>query len=170
MRLNNLLVVLSATAPLAAAFPLNSLGLASWDVEGFAKDNPIGPTTGGKGGATVTVDNAADLKAAVAGDQPKIIRVKGEINLPARPKIGSNKSIIGIGKTAHITGSGLDVFNSTNVVIQNLKISFIKDNDCITIRNSTRVWVDHNEFASDISQGPDEYVSFATARIYPSPL
>ncbi|KAK3293109.1 pectin lyase fold/virulence factor [Chaetomium fimeti] len=154
MRLN-FITVLSALAPLAAASPLGSLGLASWDVEGFAKDNPIGTTTGGKGGVTVAVDNAADLEAAVAGDEPKVVRVRGEINLPARPKIGSNKSVIGVGGSAHITGMGLDVVDATNVIIQNLKISFIQDNDCITIRNSTRVWVDHNEFASDISKGPD---------------
>ncbi|KAG7285061.1 hypothetical protein NEMBOFW57_009681 [Staphylotrichum longicolle] len=154
MRLN-LVTVLSVLAPLAAASPLDLLGLAAWDVEGFAKDNPIGTTTGGKGGATVTVTNAAEFSAAVAGDAPKVVLVKGEIAFPARPKIGSNKSIIGVGSTAHITNKGLDVFNSTNVIIRNLKISFIQDNDCITIRNSTRVWVDHNEFASDITKGPD---------------
>lgn len=164
MRLN-LVTVLSALAPLAAASPLDLLGLAAWDVEGFAKDNPIGTTTGGKGGATVTVTNAAEFSAAVAGDAPKVVLVKGEIAFPARPKIGSNKSIIGVGSTAHITNKGLDVFNSTNVIIRNLKISFIQDNDCITIRNSTRVWVDHNEFASDITKGPDFYVRFFSTLI-----
>ncbi|KAL2126899.1 hypothetical protein VTI74DRAFT_11648 [Chaetomium olivicolor] len=157
MRLNNLIVILSAAAPLTQASPLGALGLASWDVEGFAKDNPIGATTGGKGGPTVTVTNAAEFSAAVKGDERKTVLVKGEINFPARPKIGSNKSVIGVGSTAHVTGKGLDVFKSTNVIIRNLKISFIEDNDCITIRNSTRVWVDHNEFMSDISKGPDFY-------------
>ena len=164
MRLNFVTVLLSVF-PLATASPLGALGLASWDVEGFAKDNPVGTTTGGRGGATVTVSSPAEFSAAVAGDTPKVVLVKGEIALPARPKIGSNKSVIGVGSTAHITNKGLDVFNSTNVIIQNLKISFIKDNDCITIRNSTRVWVDHNEFASDISQGPDAFVS----TIFPCP-
>lgn len=164
MRLS-LLTIASVLAPLTAAFPLGTFGLASWDIEGFAKDNPIGITTGGKGGSTVTVDNAADFREAVAGDEPKTVLVKGEINLPSRPKIGSNKSVIGVGRTAHITGNGLDVFNSTNVIIRNLKISFIEDNDCITIRNSTRVWVDHNEFASDINKGPDAYVSLLYNKI-----
>lgn len=157
MRFNLLLLF----APLSGALPLlptSLFGLASWDVEGFARDNPLGPTTGGKGGSTVTVSTVADFKAAVTGDEPKIVLVSGELNFPSRPKIGSNKSVIGVGKTAQITGSGLDIVNATNVIIQNLKISFILDNDCITIRNSTRVWVDHNEFTSDISKGPDEYV------------
>ncbi|KAK3305944.1 polysaccharide lyase family 1 protein [Chaetomium strumarium] len=155
MWLSNLVGILAIAAPWADAFPLGSFGLASWDVEGFAKDNPIGTTTGGKGGATVTVDDPADFRAAVNGNQPKIIYVKGELNLTARAKIGSNKSVIGVGSTAHITGRGLDVVDATNVIIRNLKVSFIEDNDCITIRNSTRVWVDHNEFTSDITKGPD---------------
>ncbi|KAK4166855.1 polysaccharide lyase [Cladorrhinum sp. PSN259] len=153
----NLVVLFSALAQLAGASPLGSLGLASWDVEGFAKDNPIGATTGGKGGSTVTVESVADFRAAVTGDEPRIILVKGDLNFTSRPKIGSNKSVIGVGKTAHITGSGLDIFNVNNVIVRNLKVSFILGNDCITIRNSTRVWIDHNEFASDISKGPDEY-------------
>lgn len=166
MRLNNIVSILSVLAPLAGASPLVGFGLASWDVEGFAKDNPIGTTTGGKGGPTVTVANAAEFSAAVAGNEPKVIRVKGEIKFPSRPKIGSNKSVIGVGWSAHITGSGLDVTDSTNVIIQNLKISFINDADCITIRNSTRVWVDHNEFTSDISKGPDFFVRPAQVSTY----
>ncbi|KAK4221157.1 polysaccharide lyase [Podospora fimiseda] len=153
----NLVFSLSVVASFAGAFPLGSLGLASWDVEGYAKDNPIGVTTGGKGGETVTVETVTDFNAAVKDDKPRIILVKGNLNFTSRPKIGSNKSIIGVRKTAHITGSGLDIFHVDNVIVQNLKISFIFDNDCITIRNSTRVWIDHNEFASDISKGPDYY-------------
>ncbi|EEY16304.1 hypothetical protein D7B24_001134 [Verticillium nonalfalfae] len=146
-----------AFASVTSAFPLEYLKIASWDVEGFAKSNPIGVTTGGKGGPTVVATTAAELIAAVAGNDPKIVRVKGDITLAARLKVGSNKSLIGVGWSAHITGAGIDVFNGDNVILQNLKISYIVDNDCITIRNSTRVWVDHNEFTSDITQGPDAY-------------
>ncbi|KAJ0161993.1 Pectate lyase B [Colletotrichum tanaceti] len=150
--------LLCAFASLATANPLDWLGIASWDVEGFAKDNPIGKTTGGKGGPTVTVTSVPALQTAVVGSDPKTIVLRGEFALPARLNIGSNKSLVGFRDTAHITGKGLNVYNATNVIVQNLKISFILDNDCITIRNSTRVWVDHNEFTSDISQGPDLYV------------
>ncbi|OLN97017.1 putative pectate lyase A 1 [Colletotrichum chlorophyti] len=153
----NAQVLLCAFASLATANPLDWLGLASWDVEGFAKDNPIGKTTGGKGGPTVTVSSVPELQTAVTGTDPKTIILKGEFVLPARLKVGSNKSLIGYKTTAHITGKGVDVFNATNVILQNLKITHILDNDCITIRNSTRVWVDHNEFASDITKGPDFY-------------
>ena len=150
--------LLAAAQPLASALPHGPFGLASWDIEGFARDNPLGPTTGGDGGPTVTVGNADDLRAAVTGDEAKTILVSGPIRLPSRVKIGSNKSVIGVGNNATITGSGIDVTDVSNVILRNLKISHILGSDCITIRNSTRVWVDHNEFESDISQGPDTYV------------
>lgn len=155
----NVPVILCAFMGLSTANPLDWLGLASWEVEGFAKDNPIGKTTGGKGGPTVTVSSVAELQTAVTGSDPKIVVLKGEFVLPARLNIGSNKSLVGYKNTAHITGKGLNVYNATNVILQNLKISHILDNDCITIRNSTRVWVDHNEFTSDITKGPDFYAS-----------
>ncbi|KAH6691483.1 pectate lyase [Plectosphaerella plurivora] len=144
---------------LAAAFPSDYLKLASWDIEGYAKNNPIGKTTGGKGGPTVWATTAAELAAAVAGSDPKIVRVKGAITLPSRLKVGSNKSVIGSGWNTVITGAGIDVFNGDNVIVQNLKISKIVGADGLTIRNFTRVWVDHNEFESEFSAeiGPDYY-------------
>lgn len=144
----------------SCAFPSSYRKVATWGLEGYAKDNPLGTTTGGKGGQTVVVTTADELKSAVSGTEPKIVKVKGEIVLSARVSVGSNTSIIGVGSSAHITGAGLNIYNGENVIVQNLKISYIVDNDCITIRNSTRVWIDHNEFASDISYGPDYYVSF----------
>ncbi|KAF2677195.1 polysaccharide lyase family 1 protein [Lentithecium fluviatile CBS 122367] len=124
---------------------------------GFAKDNPVGPTTGGKGGKTVTVTSPEALASAVVGDKPLTIYAKGTFSLPARLKVGSNKSIIGTGKGAEIRTSGINIANATNVIVRNLGIRFILDNDGITIINSTRVWIDHNEFESDINHGPDYY-------------
>ncbi|KAK2770036.1 pectate lyase [Colletotrichum kahawae] len=149
--------ILCAFTGLVTGNPLDWLGIASWDVEGYAKNNPLDKTTGGKGGPTVTVSTIPELQTAVAGADPITVVLKGSHELPARLKVGSNKSLVGYKTTAHITGKGVDVFNSTNVILQNLKISHILDNDCITIRNSTRVWVDHNEFTSDITKGPDFY-------------
>jgi pectate lyase len=145
----------------AIASPLgslsSSLGLASWTLEGYAKDNPIGPTTGGLGGPKVFVSTADELIAAVKGNEPREVYVKGEISLPERLRPGSNKSIIGVGWTAHIREHGITVSSGTNVIIRNLRITRIKDDDGITLTNSTRVWIDHNEFESDIELGPDYY-------------
>ncbi|KAK7397749.1 hypothetical protein QQX98_012876 [Neonectria punicea] len=153
----NLAFILYGLVSLGSAFSSDYRKLATWGIEGYAKNNPIGKTTGGQGGRTVHVSTADQLIAAVAGTERKIVKVKGKIVLPSRLAIGPNKSVIGVGSSAHITGAGLNIFNGDNVIVQNLKISHILDNDCITIRNSTRVWVDHNEFTSDISRGPDYY-------------
>lgn len=130
-----------------------------FDLVGYGRDNPLGRTTGGEGGCTTTVTSPEALAIAVAGDEPKIVYVNGKFALPERLEVGSNKSILGVGGRTLITENGISVVNATNVIIRNLKISHIRDNDALTIHNSTRVWVDHNEFESDMDHGPDYYVS-----------
>jgi pectate lyase len=153
------LVWTAAAFPWPQSFKRGGSSGGTQGLEGFAKNNPIGPTTGGAGGVEVTVSTAAELVAAAAGNDRKIIRIKGEISLPSRLSVGSNKSLLGVGTTAHIRQSGITVKDQDNVIIRNIKVSHIEGDDCITLRNSTRVWVDHNEFSSDISKGPDFYVS-----------
>lgn len=132
-----------------------------FDLEGYAKDNPIGPTTGGAGkdSKTVTVTTVPEFLAAINGSAPTIIYAKGTFNFTSRPRVGSNKSLIGVGKGAWITGAGLTIIHSTNVIVRNFGIRAILDNDAITIQNSTRVWIDHNEFASGNfpAAGPDTF-------------
>ncbi|KAI0873150.1 pectin lyase fold/virulence factor [Hypoxylon argillaceum] len=124
---------------------------------GYGNDNPLGVTTGGEGGDTVTIDNVEALAAAISDNKPRVILVNGSFNLTSRLKMGSNKSLIGIGDTASFNNSGITISSVTNVIIRNLKISYVYGNDGITIQNSTRVWIDHNEFSSDINHGPDQY-------------
>ncbi|MBE3050308.1 hypothetical protein IMZ48_48985 [Candidatus Bathyarchaeota archaeon] len=168
MLLKNLL--LCELAALAAASPLlpglggglgklvAKLGSASWDVEGFARDNPLGATTGGAGGKKTTVSTAEEFTAAVTAEGPAIVYVKGDISLTERVNISSDTSVIGVGRSAHFHENGLNVMDASNVIVQNIKVSSIKDTDSLTLWNATRVWVDHNEFSSDISKGPDFYV------------
>lgn len=131
----------------------------SFDLEGYAKDNPIGKTTGGGSGEKVTVSDGAALLAAVTGTAPRTIYVEGRIDLPSRLRVGSNKSILGVGDSAEIRQNGISITNATNVIVRNLAIRFIVDNDGITVQNSTRIWIDHNEFESEFSEeiGPDYY-------------
>ncbi|KAF2715492.1 polysaccharide lyase family 1 protein [Pleomassaria siparia CBS 279.74] len=124
---------------------------------GFGKDNPFGPTIGGSGGETVTVTSPAALVSALADNTPRTVIAEGRFNLTTRLQVGSNKSLIGSGKGAEISGKGITVADKTNVIIRNLGIRFILNHDGITIQNSTRVWIDHNEFESDITHGPDYY-------------
>ncbi|KAI3325865.1 polysaccharide lyase family 1 protein [Xylariaceae sp. AK1471] len=124
---------------------------------GYGNDNPLGATTGGEGGSTVTVNNVKDLTAAISDNKPRIIFVNGSFNLTSRLQVGSNKSLIGVGATASFNNSGITIASVSNVILRNLKISYVYGNDGITIQNSTRIWIDHNEFASDINHGPDYY-------------
>ncbi|KFA61016.1 hypothetical protein S40285_02737 [Stachybotrys chlorohalonatus IBT 40285] len=163
------LLVLANTFSVALATPVGgavgaklaqltqNFGLASWDIEGYAKNNPVATTTGGKGGRTVYVSTADELIAAGQSSETLTIYVNGEIELPRRLNLTSNKSLLGVGNKAHIRQHGITVRHHNNVIIRNLKISHIYDDDCITLVNSTRLWIDHNEFYSDIELGPDFY-------------
>ncbi|KAI1109819.1 pectin lyase fold/virulence factor [Nemania sp. NC0429] len=154
MRHFGILVPLSlAFSGLCSASPQ----VESWDLVGFGNENPLGPTTGGQGGSTVRVNNIKDLTAALADNKPRVVMLDGSFNLTSRLKFGSNKSLIGVGNTASFNNSGLTIQSVSNIIIRNLKISHAYGNDAITIQNSTRVWIDHNEFFSDITHGPDEY-------------
>ncbi|KAJ2998561.1 hypothetical protein NUW58_g279 [Xylaria curta] len=127
------------------------------DLIGYGNDNPLGTTTGGEGGEVVKVNNVKDLTAAISDNVPRVILVDGSFNLTSRLKLGSNKSLIGVGGTASFNNSGITIASVSNVIIRNLKVNFVYGNDGITIQNSTRVWIDHNEFASDLDHGPDHY-------------
>ncbi|MFF3484605.1 polysaccharide lyase family 1 protein [Streptomyces sp. NPDC002701] len=100
-------------------------------------------TTGGAGGATVTVTDATAFKTAVQSSAAQIVRVNGTIALSSMTKVASNKTIVGVGTAGKITGSGLNVANANNVIIQNLSFSGSND-DAINVQYSTKVWIDHN--------------------------
>lgn len=128
-----------------------------FELVGFAKDNPLGATTGGDGGEIFTVTNTTALASAVRDNTPRIVYVEGFLNLTGRITVGSNKSIIGTGAGANLYGNGFTIKSVSNVIIRNLGIRFVLGNDGITIQNSTRIWIDHNEFQSDLLGGPDKY-------------
>ena len=68
-------------------------------------------------------------------------------------RVGSNKTILGVGANAGIKGRGLLLKQSvTNVIIRNLSITDINEGrvwggDALTIIDATGVWIDHNRFA-----------------------
>ncbi|MFC7480992.1 family 16 glycoside hydrolase [Luedemannella flava] len=101
-----------APATTTGAPVTNNPGNASGLV-GFATLTGYGRTgtNGGAGGATVTVSTYAALAAAVADDTPRIVRVSGTITNGGGDMldVGSNKTIIGVGTNATISGFGFDV-------------------------------------------------------------
>ena len=81
-----------------------------------------------------------------------------------RIKIGSNTTIVGLGKRARILGAWFDIRNATNLIIRNLTFQDTFDcfpqwdptdgsqgnwnslYDSISLRNTTHVWINHNTF------------------------
>ncbi|GAA3749144.1 pectate lyase [Spinactinospora alkalitolerans] len=111
---------------------------------GWASQN--GGTTGGAGGDTTTVTNGDDLVSAMQSDGPRTVQVSGTIDLSGMNDVASDKTIIGLGSDATITGGGIDVDSAHNVIIRNINFRDW-DDDAINIQDaSTNVWVDHNSF------------------------
>ncbi|MGN9910381.1 pectate lyase family protein [Phytohabitans sp. LJ34] len=107
-------------------------------------------TTGGAGGPTVTVTTAAELAQYAGANTPYVIRVAGRIAVDDMVTVVANKSIIGVGSTAEITGGGLQLGTTTrpgdNVIIRNITFRDASD-DSISVHNgSHHVWIDHNDF------------------------
>jgi pectate lyase len=128
-------------------------------VDGYAAAD--GGTTGGEGGPSVTVSSLADLKRELAGDDPRTIRLAGHLTGSGDIPVGSNKTIIGVGRDAGLTGTGLNLTGVHNVIIRNLNIDKVTaasgTGDAIHIENSHHVWIDHNDLSSDRSHGKDYY-------------
>jgi pectate lyase len=151
-------VALSATvagASSAAAGP-------TWSnaADGFAATSGMGvtTTTGGAGGATVTVTTYADLVRYATAAEPYVIRVNGAIT--ATPygtelRVASNKTIVGVGTRGHIVNGGFFLNGVHNVIIRNLTIRDTRmasddpddkdfDYDGIQMDTAHHVWIDHN--------------------------
>ncbi len=144
-----MLIGLLAAAMLAAPVPLAAAPAAP---DGFASVAGLGlsGTTGGVAGPTVTVSTAADLARYAGANTPYTIMVSGRISASGMIKVVADKSILGVGSTAEITGGGLQLGTTTrpgnNVIIRNIRFSNASD-DSISVTNSAHhVWIDHNEF------------------------
>lgn len=91
-------------------------------------------------------------------DIPRIVRVVCNIPLQNRIYIGSNKSILGGTTDAGISGHGFNIKHKSNVIIRGLHFCCaIAPDDGVTMDDSTNVWIDHNEFYSDLQYGEDYY-------------
>ncbi len=168
-------VLLAALILSAAA---NIYGAAIVDgIAGFAAQN--GGTTGGAGGPEVTVSTLADFSSYATDNNPRIIKVSGEINSGddkgASVRVGNNKTILGCGSGAFFNGVGLLISSKTNIIIRNIKFSMVaittrideagvysstgdegrpqiltNGGDCIGIQGtSANIWIDHCEFYAE---------------------
>jgi pectate lyase len=120
--------------------------------DGFASVNALGRngTTGGAAGPTVTVTNGADLARYAGANTPYTIMVSGRIAIDDMITVVADKSILGVGSTAEITGGGLQMGSTTrpgnNVIVRNIRFSGAEDDSISVTNNAHHVWIDHNEF------------------------
>jgi len=114
--------------------------------------------TGGAGGSRVSVCTEDELVAALADDIPRIVRITCFINLENVILVGSNKSILGATADAGISGHGLSIIEKSNVIIRGLHFCCAIDpDDGVKLDGATNIWVDHNEFYSDLDHDKDYY-------------
>lgn len=105
----------------------------------------------------MTVTSAAELSKAVSSAGPATVLVQGMIAVKGQVAVGSDKSVVGVGPSSGLTGGGLRVKGSKNVVLANLNIAKAEGTDAITVEGSTNVLVTRNDLSSDLDHGKDFY-------------
>jgi pectate lyase len=154
-------ITMNANKNVVANFAANTGGL-NFNLFGWATQN--GGTTGGAGGATVTATTVDQLRTFCAQAGPLIIRVQGTITGNEAIRVSSNKSILGA-PGAHLVGIGFTIGASSqfgqvgNVIIRNLIMEKpLAPIDKVAVQyGAHNVWIDHNEFFSDLDHGIDFY-------------
>jgi pectate lyase len=124
-----------------------------------AADAPIGwaavsgkgveSTTGGGDGEVVVARTIEELADHAGSSEPLTILVKGTLSGES-VRIASNKTILGVGDDATLTGVELSMNGVSNIIIRNLKISGGRDG--ISARKTHHVWIDHCD-VSDCDDG-----------------
>ncbi|GAA2846318.1 hypothetical protein Acy02nite_48220 [Actinoplanes cyaneus] len=156
----------ATTAPTATASPtatVTASPAATATSNGKFESAPIGfgaGTTGGAGGETVTITSLDQLITEAASDGPKILRLTSVLKGSGTDQVvvSSDKTILGVGANAGLTGAGIFIKKASNVIVRNLKISFaLAPVDLIAVQKSDHVWIDHNELFNDTTHDKDFY-------------
>ncbi len=120
--------------------------------------------TGGSLGPIVMATTVDDLKMYLGSPDPYVVSFSGLLQGVDLIQIASNKTLIGVGDTAHLDGIELQVNGARNVIIRNVTVSNVvadgtsPANDAIEITGGARnVWIDHCELYSDLLHGKDYY-------------
>ncbi|MBB2946535.1 pectate lyase [Actinoplanes lutulentus] len=112
-------------------------------------------TTGGAGGPTVTVDTTDELLDAIDTVGAMVIQVSGTIAITSKQGVRPNKTIVGAGANATITGGGFDFYRSSNVIVRNLTFVGAEDDAVNVGQQSHHIWIDHNTFRSPVDGSID---------------
>lgn len=154
-------IAMVANRSVVATFA-RAVGSLDFNLYGFAAVG--GGTTGGAGGPTVDATTLDQLRAFCAQDGPLVIRVAGTITGNEAIRVSSNKSILGR-PGAHLIGLGFVIGRSSqfgevgNVIVRNLIMekALAPIDKIAVVYGGHHVWIDHNEFLSDLDHGIDFY-------------
>src|SRR6185295_16342500 len=151
-------IVMNANRSVVANFAAITGGL-DFNLYGFGAG-----TTGGGNLAPVNVTTVDQLRTMCAQSAPAVIRVVGTITGNEAIRVASNKSIVGA-PGARLVGLGFTIGASSqfgminNVIIRNLIMEKpLAPIDKVTVQyGAHHVWIDHNDFSSDLTHGIDFY-------------
>jgi pectate lyase len=153
MRLGLCVVLVAAGLTLASPAQAAPAGAP----DGFAAVAALGlsGTTGGAAGPTVTVDTTDELLDAIDTVGALTIQVSGTIAITSKQGVRPNKTIVGLGTTATITGGGFDFYRSSNVIVRNLRFVGAEDDAINVGQQSHHIWIDHNTFVAPVDGSID---------------
>ncbi|MBB6120658.1 pectate lyase family protein [Nocardiopsis algeriensis] len=111
--------------------------------------------SGGAEGETVTADSAEELAEYLTAEEPLVVEVSGRIDLDGDVEVGSHKTLTGVGEEdgdwAELTGGGLVIDGSRNVVVHNVLVEAEKT--ALSVRgDSSYVWIHGSTFEG--GEGP----------------
>lgn len=119
--------------------------------------------TGGSLGESVTATTLAELQTYLGSPEPLVVSFSGLISGTDAIHVASDKTLLGVGDSAHLQGIELEISNSRNVIVRNVAVSHVvaegagTANDAIVISNSKNIWIDHCDLYSDLENGKDYY-------------
>jgi pectate lyase len=120
--------------------------------------------TGGSLGEAVTASTLDELKTYLESPEPYVVSFEGLFEGATDIHIASNKTLVGVGDSAHLKGIELEINGSRNVIVRNVAVSHViadgagVANDAIVITGAAKnIWIDHCELFSDLEHGKDYY-------------
>ena len=127
--------------------------LAGW---ASVSGDGVTTTTGGGSAKAVRPTTAAELQKYATDPAPQVIELTTNFEVPEL-KIGSNKTLVGIGSNITISG-GIAIKGDksaavSNVILRNIHLNgeTASSNDAVTLQYAHHVWIDHCDFYD----GPD---------------
>jgi pectate lyase len=148
-----------------------SVGLLGWAaVEG----DGLKTTTGGGNATPQRVTTLADFKSLAGDSTARVIEISGTIDTGTSPvDIASNKTVVGVNKSATIKG-GINIREgSSNIIVRNLNIQGKGEGndpaDTVGARGSHHLWFDHLNISDagdgnlDLTKGSD-YLTVSWSR------